>query len=356
MIKIFKKFKFVIISFIVLSLGLITISYIPTHKDLIVPAEAYNIQNTYQFAGIDTKDVHVYSVSVYSYYNVTLSQYLFSLLNPYAVISEHNDIVNTSSVYINSSGTVQKNVSLINALIAGYKESGKDISYTFLGNIIHSLYGTANRYFQVSDVINEVEGEKITKDKDVNNILLEKYGYIQIGDYYYINLELNKPYQFKVLRNGEVIDVEAYCMNYQVDDNLLPILGINYYNYNSINKEETNPKFEIKSPDTYGPSAGLMQSLFIYDALSGEKLTKNLIVAGTGTIDEDGRVGSIGGVQSKLTAAIQAKADVFFCPASNYIEAKERFDKLNYKTKMKLVSVNTLHDCIEYLKENMGGI
>ena len=52
-----------------------------------------------------------------------------------------------------------------------------------------------------------------------------------------------------------------------------------------------------------GPSAGLAFALEIYDSLTGRKLSRGRHVAVTGTIDQDGKVGLVGGIQGKTIGA-----------------------------------------------------
>lgn len=73
----------------------------------------------------------------------------------------------------------------------------------------------------------------------------------------------------------------------------------------------------IQIDDVGGPSAGLMFALGIIDKLTPEDLTGGRFIAGTGTIDDAGRVGPIGGVGQKLIAAREAGATVFLTPAAN---------------------------------------
>jgi PDZ domain-containing protein len=74
-------------------------------------------------------------------------------------------------------------------------------------------------------------------------------------------------------------------------------------------------------PQIGGPSAGLMFSLGIYDTLTPGSMTDGAVVAGTGTIDEAGRVGPIGGIQQKIAAAREADAELFLVPPDNCAEA-----------------------------------
>jgi PDZ domain-containing protein len=79
---------------------------------------------------------------------------------------------------------------------------------------------------------------------------------------------------------------------------------------------------DITLADVSGPSAGLMFSLGIIDKLTPGFLTGGKNIAGTGTIDVDGTVGSIGGVQQKLFGARDAGAGWFLVPAANCAEAR----------------------------------
>ena len=70
-----------------------------------------------------------------------------------------------------------------------------------------------------------------------------------------------------------------------------------------------------------GPSAGLMFTLGIIDKLRPADLTGGKVIAGTGTIDDDGDVGPIGGIPQKLVGAKDAGAQLFLVPKDNCAEA-----------------------------------
>ena len=71
----------------------------------------------------------------------------------------------------------------------------------------------------------------------------------------------------------------------------------------------------MHTQDIGGPSAGLAMTLGIIDKLSSGRLTGNRIVAATGTIDQNGNVGDVGGVAEKTIAVERAGATVFFVPS-----------------------------------------
>ncbi|WP_235737713.1 S16 family serine protease [Nocardioides alcanivorans] len=92
-------------------------------------------------------------------------------------------------------------------------------------------------------------------------------------------------------------------------------------------------------PNIGGPSAGLMFSLAIYDTLTPGPLTGERSVAGTGTIDADGNVGSIGGIQQKIAGARDAGSELFLVPADNCADAEGAPNG-----SMRLAKVSTFED------------
>ncbi|MER7806825.1 PDZ domain-containing protein [Streptomyces sp900116325] len=76
-------------------------------------------------------------------------------------------------------------------------------------------------------------------------------------------------------------------------------------------------EIDIKLADVGGPSAGLMFSLGIVDKLTPGQLTGGKFIAGTGTIDDQGKVGPIGGINMKLVGARNAGARYFLTPGDN---------------------------------------
>ena len=73
-------------------------------------------------------------------------------------------------------------------------------------------------------------------------------------------------------------------------------------------------KVSVHTQDIGGPSAGLAMTLGIIDKLSSGRLTGGHVVAATGTIDQNGNVGDVGGVAEKTIAVERAGATVFFVP------------------------------------------
>jgi Lon-like protease len=109
-------------------------------------------------------------------------------------------------------------------------------------------------------------------------------------------------------------------------------------------------EIDIKLADVGGPSAGLMFSLGIIDKLTPGKLTGGKFIAGTGTIDDDGAVGPIGGINMKLVGARGAGAQYFLTPDDNCAAAAS-----DTPSGLTLVRVKTLDDAKKSLDKIRTG-
>ncbi len=99
-----------------------------------------------------------------------------------------------------------------------------------------------------------------------------------------------------------------------------------------------------------GPSAGLMLTLGILDLVGDEDLTDGAVVAGTGTIDQEGNVGPIGGIALKMAAAEDIEADLFLVPAGNCTADLAAADP-----SFPLARVATLDDALQALADVRAG-
>lgn len=138
-------------------------------------------------------------------------------------------------------------------------------------------------------------------------------------------------------------------------------IGITLVDHTDITTED---EVDFDVDNIGGPSAGLMFTLEIYEQLTEQNLRQNKNIAGTGTIDNKGKIGRIGGIDKKVASADEAGAQIFFAPndtltkkekkenpdvKSNYQEAQTAADELD--TDMKIVPVKTLQDAIDYLEQ-----
>lgn len=108
---------------------------------------------------------------------------------------------------------------------------------------------------------------------------------------------------------------------------------------------------DINLDDVGGPSAGLIFSLGIVDKLSPEDLIGDRLIAGTGTMDYDGKVGPIGGIAQKMAAAAGAGAELFLAPVDNCDEVRTSTPE-----GLEVVGVRSLSQAVEVLEGLSAGI
>lgn len=117
---------------------------------------------------------------------------------------------------------------------------------------------------------------------------------------------------------------------------------------NHLGLEDADVDVTLRLADVGGPSAGLLFSLGIVDKLDGNgkggDLTGGRVIAGTGTIDEDGNVGAVGGVPLKTKAAKRDGATVFLVPRAECSDARAELPK-----GLRLIPVTTLKGAIDAL-------
>lgn len=126
-----------------------------------------------------------------------------------------------------------------------------------------------------------------------------------------------------------------------------PVIGI-------LTRDDTTYPFtvDIELEDVGGPSAGVMFALGIVDKLTPGAMSGGRHIAGTGTIDDRGNVGGIGGIPQKMVGARQAGATVFLAPADNCKEAVS-----TVPPGLKLIKVETLAGAVaalDNLREGKG--
>lgn len=215
------------------------------------------------------------------------------------------------------------------AIIAAFKEANMKYEITNVDVTITYIYNIAKTNLKVGDVIKTINGVKITSF----NSLINEVNKYEVGEELIIN----------VLRNNKIIECEATL----VSEENKKMIGISLAELKNI---KTNPevKFVFKNNES-GSSRGLMCALEIYNRITKYDITKGDIISGTGVIDENGNVGSIGGVKYKLKGAVNKHAKVFIVPSDNYEEAISLKNK--YKYDIEIIKADTLKNVIKALKE-----
>ncbi|WP_110112941.1 SepM family pheromone-processing serine protease [Bacillus sp. CGMCC 1.16541] len=225
------------------------------------------------------------------------------------------------------------------AISVAYEKANKEISFTNHGVYVMSVVANmpADGKLEVGDRIFKVDNYDINEADDLISYVSNK----KAGESVSIQFE----------REGDKKVATVSVKEFPGSEKRVG-LGISLVTDREI---EVNPDIKMDTNKIGGPSAGLMFSLEIYNQLVKEDITGGYEIAGTGTLDDKGQVGRIGGIEQKIVAADQSGADIFLAPNeggiknSNYKEALKAGKGIN--TKMKIVPIDTFDDAIRYLEQ-----
>lgn len=151
-----------------------------------------------------------------------------------------------------------------------------------------------------------------------------------------------QPVRLGLVRDGQHLDVTVVTAAATDQTGAVrPVIGV-------VTTESVDYPVQvtISLADIGGPSAGLMFALGIIDKLEPASLTGGRFIAGTGTIDDSGTVGPIGGIPEKLIGARRRGATAFLVPAANCAEALS-----SPPAGLRLIKVTSLRDALTQLHD-----
>ncbi|WP_028559430.1 S16 family serine protease [Paenibacillus pinihumi] len=146
-----------------------------------------------------------------------------------------------------------------------------------------------------------------------------------------------------ILREEEKLPLQLYTIR-DADDPQKAIMGIQAMDNLHLDLP-LQVTFNAYFAHEGGPSHGAALALTLIDQLTPGGITNGHRVAVTGTIEADGAIGRIGGIQQKAFTAERAGADVFFVPAGQENDARKGAQKLE------IVPVRTLDEIISWLRK-----
>ncbi len=216
-----------------------------------------------------------------------------------------------------------------NAKIAAFNEANIELTVDKMHVNIAYIYDYSKTELKIGDEIISIDNTPITNLDELKTIITSK--------------EVGTILDIEIKRNDEVLNIKSEV--YESEGNkIIGVLLINTYEF--ISDIDVTVSQEASES---GPSGGLMTALSIYNYLTEEDITKGRIIIGTGTIDNEGNIGEIGGVKYKLLGAEKDDADIFLCPEENYEEALEVKEENNMD--IEIISVKSLNDAINKLLE-----
>ncbi len=217
--------------------------------------------------------------------------------------------------------------SKLQAQAVAFRKLGYNVSVSGEGAEVVEVMkdGSAYNNLKKDDLITAIDGQEVEMAADAVNIIRDR----EIGD----------QVQLEVLRDGETLTFNLKTVELEGNEGnpsigvLISSKGLEYDIPREVNFDTEN---------IVGPSAGSMFTMEIYNQLTPDDITGGKRIAGTGTVNLDGKVGQIGGVKFKVMAAEEAGADLFIVPAENYEQAQE------VQANIPLLEVENIDDIIDY--------
>lgn len=319
------NFRFLVL--LVVLFALVTFElpyYIDAPGGLIDVSERIDIENSYPVEGS-------FNLAYVSEMKATIPTLLFSLFNKDWDVLKKEEILASNETmeemdYRNNLMLQEANQ---NAVYIGFQKASRYVSITNQKVYVVYIDEQAQTDLKIGDQIIEINHQIVHSKQDVYDILKE----CKVGETVSITVQTkdgNKTRTAKMIEEGS-----------------RAIIGIVTAELKDIDTNE-NISFHFK-PSESGPSGGFMMALSIYNYLTEEDLTHGLKIVGTGTIDEFGNIGSIGGIEYKIKAAVKKNAQIFFCPEENYDDAYQVVEKNNFA--IQLIEVGHIDDAINYLKD-----
>lgn len=284
-----------------------------------------NIDNSYNTKGS-------FNLSYVSEYDGNLASILMGL------IRKDWDIISTKKVVLDNETIKDANKrekillaeSYRNATLVAYKEAKKKIEIINTKIYVEFVFKESKTNLKVGDQIIAINNLRVDSIQKLNKII-NKY---QEGTKIRISVKNDKK---KYKRNATII---KYKNKKVIGIAISTIYGL-----------KTNPNIEYKyDKDEYGSSGGLMTALNIYNLITKKDITKGKTIVGTGTIDENGKIGRIDGIKYKIKGASKKSIDLFIVPSANLKEALKV--KKENKYKFDIIGVDTFDETVDYLKKH----
>jgi PDZ domain-containing protein len=319
---------------LILSMLGITISLVPTNNGLEAPGIAAPVEPM-----VEVPAEHRYLstgsfllTTVFSQTPISAGQWLFGQLSPVVKLVPPEQIVppDTTAQELARQQYQMLDNSQMTAIAVGLQLAGYDVGIKGQGARILSVLpdSPAKSMLQPGDVIIGFDGEAIGDVSELTGRLKTQTPQATV--------------ELQIERDGRLLPVVAPLMP-QSDPKQPPRIGITVENVGFV-VELPFPVKIVPQKIVGGPSAGLMFTLTVYDMVTPADLTGGRVIAGTGTINLDGTVGPIGGVQQKVAGAEYAGAEYFLSPPENYDDAR------SVARQIKVVKVATAEEAIQFLR------
>lgn len=337
--------KRIVLKIILFGLAAYLVFFLPIPYFIERPGSAVVINDRVEVDGKMDASQSQYMLTTVEIFRATPFSSLFQFLPYHSRVSE-KDLLGTYDNYDDYRMLQQyyMDYSIDTAKAAAFDAAQLPYEIDYEGVYVMSVSPDSNFHEQLvmGDNISEVDGESFQNTDEFIDYISKQ----SVGDLVTLT----------VIRDGETSEVSGELILIEETGN--PGIGITLVTQSSVT---TSPEVSIDAGNIGGPSAGMMFSLQVYKMLV-EDFDNDLVVAGTGTITENGDVGRIGGIDKKVVAAHEEGAAVFFAPddeidsqlldeyptlQSNYETALETAEDIG--SEMRIVPVEHISDAINFL-------
>lgn len=334
----------------VITVVLLGLLFIPLPFYITKPGTTEKLEPLISVAGKNNQKNGSFSLTTIGLQHATPVTLLIASLMKYQEIDKASDlrVEGETDAQFNVRQMYYMNSAKNNAVEAAFKQAGLKSQTHYNGVFVLSLVdkSDAKKLLAAGDTIHAIDGKQFKSSAE----FVTYVGSREKGSS--VSLEYTKAGE-TTKRTGEVklIDIDKKKVG----------IGITLVDDKVV---ETTPKVTVHTEKIGGPSAGFMFSLEIYSSLAAKDLTRGYDIAGTGTIEADGTIGRIGGIEEKIVTAAKAGKDYFLAPDdtitaemikadptihSNYEDALKVAKEID--TSMTIIPVKTLAEAVVQLQK-----
>lgn len=321
--------------------------FLPLPYYIEMPGGAYDIRQVLTVGNKEDKKKGSYNFVAVSQMRATFANLVYAWCTPFTDVSSAKESLGnyTEDQYVRLNQFYMQ-TSQNQAIYQAFKLAHKPVSLNYLGVYVLDVSdnSTFKNKLKIADTVTGINRKNFKSSAQ----LIEYVTKQKLGEKVSVQfLSDNKPQE----AFGKIIKIS----------NGKNGIGIGLVDHTNV---DTKIPVIFSTGAVGGPSAGLMFTLDIFDQINNKDLRKGRIIAGTGTIERDGSVGDIGGIDKKVVSAAKDGASIFFSPnnpVSKEMKSKDSKAKTNYeeaqaaarkiKTKMKIIPVKTVQEAIQYLEK-----
>lgn len=291
------------VAWVLVGVALIGFGGFFVHPSLVVlaPGRSYDVSKDITLSGVKSSPVH----GGFYLTSVELEQpNLFQLVGALALHREIRSLSELLPKGVNQDKYFQDQLAQFDqsrdfAAAAAAQAAGMKVTVTGTGAEVDQIEpnSPASKVFRNGDVVVAVGSKVVHVSDDFGSVIRSR--------------PAGTKFDVTVLRNKQRIHVTV-ASALGIAGRKAPAIGVLLSTYAMHVKLPF--KVHFKHEDIGGPSAGVTYALAIYDMIAPTDLAQGRRIATTGTIDLNGTVGPIGGIEQKAEAAKNAGATWFVVP------------------------------------------